>query len=295
MAYFDQLPTVFVADSGQEEKVKYKEVKNIFRRVILPEKMAKYATLFNEYYIPDGMRPDMVAQKFYGDPELDWIILLSNNITDIYTQWPKRENALNDYVANIYDDPDSIHHWETMEVKSGDIVIAKGGIEVNESYRGIDIDGNALAKELSVYPVTNYEHESYLNEKSRLISIPTSRLVDFYEEQFKDLVDYQPHDEVDDFGRKKTHISLASAFLDRDAFRRSALSNIQAAISNTSGNVTFDYGDGNIVQGVVGTTTVTSVVDNTVTTTNTAATTTTTTTTSTTTSTTTDTSSGSGY
>ena len=285
MAYFDQLPTVFVADSGQEEKVKYKEVKNIFRRVILPEKMAKYATLFNEYYIPDGMRPDMVAQKFYGDSELDWIILLSNNITDIYTQWPKRENALNDYVANIYDDPDSIHHWETMEVKSGDIVIAKGGIEVNESYRGIDIDGNPLTKEQSVYPVTNYEHESYLNEKSRLISIPTSRLVDFYEEQFKDLVDYQPHDEVDDFGRKKTHISLASAFLDRDAFRRSALSNIQAAISNTSGNVTFDYGDGNIVQGVVGTTTVTSVVDNTVTTTNTAATTTTTT----------DTSSGSGY
>jgi len=290
MAYFDQLPTVFVADSGQEEKVKYKEVKNIFRRVILPEKMAKYATLFNEYYIPDGMRPDMVAQKFYGDSELDWIILLSNNITDIYTQWPKRENALNDYVANIYDDPDSIHHWETMEVKSGDIVIAKGGIEVNESYRGIDIDGNALSKEQSVYPVTNYEHESYLNEKSRLISIPTSRLVDFYEEQFKDLVDYQPHDEVDDFGRKRTHISLASAFLDRDAFRRSALSNIQAAVSNTSGNVTFDYGDGNIVQGVVGTTTVTSVVDNTVTTTNTAATTTTTTS-----STTTNTSSGSGY
>ena len=284
MAYFDQLPTVFVADSGQEEKVKYKEVKNIFRRVILPEKMAKYATLFNEYYIPDGMRPDMVAQKFYGDSELDWIILLSNNITDIYTQWPKRENALNEYVANIYDDPDSIHHWETMEVKSGDIVIAKGGIEVNESYRGIDINGNTLSKELSVYPVTNYEHESYLNEKSRLISIPTSRLVDFYEEQFKEIVDYQPHDEVDDFGRKKTHISLASAFLDRDAFRRSALSNIQAAVSNTSGNVTFDYGDGNIVQGVVGTTTVTSVVDNTVTTTNTAATTTTT-----------DTSSGSGY
>ena len=228
--------------------------------------MAKYATLFNEYYIPDGMRPDMVAQKFYGDSELDWIILLSNNITDIYTQWPKRENALNEYVANIYDDPDSIHHWETMEVKSGDIVIAKGGIEVNESYRGIDIDGNALSKEQSIYPVTNYEHESYLNEKSRLISIPTSRLVDFYEEQFKDLVDYKPHDEVDDFGRKRTHISLASAFLDRDAFRRSALSNIQAAISNTSGNVTFDYGDGNIVQGVVGTTTVTSVVDNTVTT-----------------------------
>ena len=295
MAYFDQLPTVFVADSGQEEKVKYKEVKNIFRRVILPEKMAKYATLFNEYYIPDGMRPDMVAQKFYGDSELDWIILLSNNITDIYTQWPKRENALNDYVANIYDDPDSIHHWETMEVKSGDIVIAKGGIEVNESYRGIDIDGNALSKEQSVYPVTNYEHESYLNEKSRLISIPTSRLVDFYEEQFKEIVDYQPHDEVDDFGRKKTHISLASAFLDRDAFRRSALSNIQAAVSNTSGNVTFDYGDGNIVQGVVGTTTVTSVVDNTVTTTNTAATTTTTTSSSTTSSTTTNTSSGYGY
>ena len=49
--------------------------------------MQKYATAFEEFYIPEGVRPDNVAQQFYGDPELDWIVLISNNITDIYSQW----------------------------------------------------------------------------------------------------------------------------------------------------------------------------------------------------------------
>ena len=217
--FFSNLPIVFIADSKPDKAITYTETKNIFRRVILEESLQKIATAFEEYVIPEGDRPDNVAQEFYGDSELDWIILFSNNIIDVYTQWPKSELNLIKYVNESYSDPDAVHHWETQEYKTDEVIVVSQGTEVNESYRITDLDGNTLPKNESIYAVTNYEHEAYLNDKKRLISIPSSNLVDFYEEQFVDLVDYLPHDELDDQNRKKTPVSLAAAFIDRNSFR----------------------------------------------------------------------------
>ena len=250
-SFFSQLPIHFVADAKPDEQITYTEVRNIFRRVVLEEEMQKYATAFEEFYIPEGVRPDNVAQQFYGDPELDWIVLISNNITDIYSQWLKSEANLIDYVNSTYDNPDSVHHYETYELKDGDIVVVPGGSEVNEDYRHTDLDGDLVAKEESRYPVSNYEHEAYLNDKKRLISIPTSNLVDFYEEQFRDLVNYLPNSQLDDKNRKKTPVSLASAFIDRNSFRRSAV-----PVGNLAGS-----GGGSSLSNVAatGTTTVTTI------------------------------------
>ena len=234
-SFFSQLPTIFVADAKPDQQITYTEVRNIFRRVILEDKLKKYATAFEEYYIPEGVRPDNVAYQFYGESELDWIILISNNIVDVYEEWPKSEVNLIEYINEKYDDPDSVHHYETYEQRDGDVIIVPGGIEVNEDYRGVDLDGDILSKEDSLYPVTNYEHEAYLNDKKRLISIPSSNLVDFYEEQFRDLVNYLPNDEVDDRNRKKTPVSLASAFIDRNTFRKSALSSSGNNIASSGG------------------------------------------------------------
>ena len=84
--FFSNLPIVFIADSKPDKAITYTQTKNIFRRVILEESLQKFATSFEEYVIPEGDRPDNVAQQFYGDSELDWIILISNNIIDTYTQ-----------------------------------------------------------------------------------------------------------------------------------------------------------------------------------------------------------------
>ena len=57
---------------------------------------------FNPYVVKDGERPDYVSYKFYQTPMYDWVILLSNNIYNIYDDWPKSTKTLNSYVEEKY-------------------------------------------------------------------------------------------------------------------------------------------------------------------------------------------------
>ena len=81
--------------------------------------------------------------RFYSDPFLDWVILLSNNITDVYEQWPIEQKLLYQRVTQKYADPDAIHHWETQEVilEDENIVFMEKGRIVNESFRVVMPDG----------------------------------------------------------------------------------------------------------------------------------------------------------
>lgn len=242
--YFTHLPNVYVT-IDKNDRYEYQLVKNIFRRVILEEELEKYSSNFESYYIPDGMRPDMVAEAFYGDPELEWVILLTNNILNIYDYWPKDTDTLNKYVIEKYGNYDETHHWETREIVYEDTVYIKEGIEVNESFRVKLPDGITLTKNESVYPVSNIEHETYLNEKKRIIAIPNSRLIGFFEEQFQSLVDYQPHIEIDEDGNKKTPFSPGSKFINPKNFKtnnrttvaRSSSSDLSREITNQNQNL----------------------------------------------------------
>jgi len=228
-AYFSHLPNIYVGQEDADENFSYQLVKNLFRRVILEEKLEKYTNSYESFYVPEGMRPEMVANTFYGDSELDWIILLSNNIIDPYEDWPKDREVLKNYTLEKYGDWDSVHHYETNEVKyEGSVFIAEG-VEVNSDFRASLPDGTVLSEADSIYPVSNLEHETYLNEKKRLIGIPNNRYVEFFKEKFASLVAYQKNFEIDKNGNKKTYISGASKFIDRASFRRNTSTTVAAS------------------------------------------------------------------
>ena len=236
--YFTYLPNVYVGVEESNGKFGYRLTKNIFRRVYLDANLEKYITAFESFYLTDDMRPEMVANIMYGQPELDWLVLITNNITDIYTQWPKSTNDLNEYINNKYDDPDSIHHWETnkIELEDGTLLVDEG-IEVNESYRVTMPDGSIRSKQDSIFPITNAEYEININEKKRIISLPAPGIVDIIVEKFRDIVDYAPHPEIDLQGNKKSPNSTTSKYFNDRSYktdrRTSALG--QAVTS-------FDYG-----------------------------------------------------
>ena len=54
------------------------------------------------YVIQDGERPDQVSYAVYKTPYYDWIILLANDIYDIYSDWPKSTTSLNEYITEKY-------------------------------------------------------------------------------------------------------------------------------------------------------------------------------------------------
>ena len=197
-AYFTYFPNVYIGEGvSEDEAYKYRLVKNIFRRVKVRENLDQYVTGFEAYSISDIDTPSSLAYRLFRDSNGDWVILLVNNITDFYEQWPKNNNDLLKFVKKTSDE-NAIHHYETNEVKDGDIVITKKGIEVLDSFRTVMPDGTTKTAEQSRYPVSNYEHEVYQNELKRQILLPTNSLVDLMIDEFEDQIAYEPHPELDD-------------------------------------------------------------------------------------------------
>ena len=50
--------------------------------------------LFDKYDVKEGEKPEDVAFKWFGDPELHWVILMTNNVTDRYYDWPMNQYSL---------------------------------------------------------------------------------------------------------------------------------------------------------------------------------------------------------
>jgi hypothetical protein len=144
--YFRKLPSFEYVSRLPDAKISdYIEVKNIFKRGKIRPDIFENVAFFEKYKIEGNDRPDNVAFKVYQDPTLDWVILLSNNIINIQTEWPLTQQSFDEYLRekygvglqteeeiynNIYN---GIHHHKTEEVKSSQgVVIVPGGLEVPE-------------------------------------------------------------------------------------------------------------------------------------------------------------------
>tara|TARA_B100001250_G_scaffold234612_1_gene201485 strand:+ start:1392 stop:2282 length:891 start_codon:yes stop_codon:yes gene_type:complete len=212
--YFSYLPNVYVRlDSIRKQGVDpYVQAKNIFRRIKIRSDLQGAALGFQQYSIGANERPDEVAQKAYGDPTLDWVILISNNIINIYNEWPMHEGELMDYCAKKYNEAGGIHHYETLELKNpqGDIVVQEGW-EVNHNYTYTDWE-NITHTDL-VMPISNYQHEITQNDyKRNIYLLKPAYLTDFIAE-FQSLVEYLPNEEIDENELKKTFAVIDENYL----------------------------------------------------------------------------------
>ena len=237
--YFSQLPDVYIGEGLDDtESFKYRLVKNIFRRVKIRDDMVDVANNFESYIIGDNETPEKLAQALWQNGHYDWILLLANNITDYYEEWPKNEVDLTAYCREKYNDIESIHHYETQKIMyNDDIVMYNEGLQVNESFRAV-VAGTTLSAEESRTPISNYEWEYYLNEKKRMIRIPTTLMFDIMRSEFETLIAYEPHSELDEFNNKKTPLNVAQRFLDVSGYVTGSISRDDQIGTVTS----YDYG-----------------------------------------------------
>jgi hypothetical protein len=131
MGYFRELPSVeyqsFLSDSLSSGN--YLTVKNLFRRNKLRDDLKNVFTIFNKYEIPEGSRPDLVAEEFYGSSQLDWVVLMTAGIINVRDEWPLSNYHLYKYAEEKYGiaEMNDVHHYETTEVKdsSGRLLLPK--------------------------------------------------------------------------------------------------------------------------------------------------------------------------
>ena len=127
--YFRNVPNFeYVSREVDQKSISdYSTVKNLFKRAKIRDDIFQNLKYFEKYQIIGDERPDNVAYKFYNDSTLDWVILLSNNITNIQTQWPIPQTILDSLLIEKYGTYENlysgIHHYETLEVKNSQGVV----------------------------------------------------------------------------------------------------------------------------------------------------------------------------
>ena len=112
MSYFSKFPLFTYDIKG--DKVR-KLLPDILRRVKLRATIKSGGMLFDKYDVKEGEKPEDVAYKWFGDAELHWVILMTNNVTDRYYDWPMNQAQFAEYLDDKYSNPDAIHHYEVTK------------------------------------------------------------------------------------------------------------------------------------------------------------------------------------
>ena len=110
MSYFSKFPLTTYDIKGNDIR---KLLPDILRRVKLKTVIKSGGMLFDKYDVKEGEKPEDIAFKWFGDPELHWVILMTNNVTDRYYGWPMNQVQFAEFLTDKYgDNVDAVHHYE---------------------------------------------------------------------------------------------------------------------------------------------------------------------------------------
>jgi len=113
MSYFSKFPLTTYDIKGNDIR---KLLPDILRRVKLRSVIKSGGMLFDKYDVKEGEKPEDIAFKWFGDPELHWVILMTNNVTDRYYGWPLNQVQFAEFLTDKYgDNVDAVHHYEVTK------------------------------------------------------------------------------------------------------------------------------------------------------------------------------------
>jgi len=198
--YFRQIPDFEYVSRLPDAKISdYIQVKNLFKKGKLREDIFQSVAIFEKFQIKGDDRPDNVAFDFYGDSNLDWLVLACNNVINIQSEWPLRQTDFDRYMLEKYGDYDTLfngaHHYETTEIKDGNgIVMMPAGLRTDSTFAFSYTDSRSdtifnlsnIAK-----AVTNYEYESQIEDDKRNIFLLKSRYLNIVRDDLEEMMTYR--------------------------------------------------------------------------------------------------------
>tara|TARA_B100001094_G_C17894784_1_gene653465 strand:- start:170 stop:712 length:543 start_codon:yes stop_codon:yes gene_type:complete len=178
MSFFNRFPLITYDSVG---KGNYKLVTHILKRVKLRSGVRSGLFLYDSYDIKAGERPEDIATKWFGSAKLHWVILMTNNVSDRYHQWPMTQPEFDKFLTDKYGagNEDTIHHYET--IKDSGPTTSNGPsdyshrVEVNS-----DHDNPIL--------VSNRDYEERLQDKYRSIKLLNPIYLSQFVSEFEKLI-----------------------------------------------------------------------------------------------------------
>ena len=176
--YFSRFPVTVYDMKGDGV---FKLLPDILRRVKLRSGIKAGTFIFTEYDVRDGEKPEDVAVKWFGDPEYHWVILMTNNITDRFYEWPMTQPQFQNFIEDKYGlaSIDSIHHYEITQTS---------GRTTSNGPNDYSYLVECNSDEDGASPVTNREYEQRLQDKFRSIRLLDQRYLPTFVSEFEALI-----------------------------------------------------------------------------------------------------------
>lgn len=191
--YFPTIPYETFDGSG-----KYKITTDIFRRVRATLQARTDKTIYYNYQVTDGERPEHVAYKYYGEAKYHWVLLLMNEVRDPQWQWPLDSFSFEKFIEKKYGSVETasteLSHYETLELRApvngygynaGDLILP-AGIETTQtsySYGGGSWSSTSYRK-----PIYKLALETTLNDNRRNVTLLRRNLLGEFLDEFESLV-----------------------------------------------------------------------------------------------------------
>lgn len=205
--YFNFFPqTIYTLDSKNVDVVN-----NITSRFNFEEKFKINTEVSYEYDVKDSDTPEIIASKYYGDPERHWIVLLFNNMVDPQFDWPMSYSTLIRFMDEKYKDNaapgQTGSNWAKSEINgyyrvekrtilsTNTITIDKFQVDAN-TYANILSSSTTLTLpdsqsiKIDTYKETQscYDYEMELNDSKRKIKLLKPEFVRNVEQEFRRVI-----------------------------------------------------------------------------------------------------------
>ena len=175
----NKLPDLLYNFSSKPLDPDFLMVKNIWRRAQIITEFKSQVSLFVEDQVGDGERPEDVATRLYSNPFYNWTILIINDITDYYAQWPRSVTQLQDFVNQKYDNAQATKHHVTTEVRdANNNVIVPAGKIVASNFQVAYYNGSTTVTANPVVSVSNAQYETELNSRKQAIQVVKPDLIE---------------------------------------------------------------------------------------------------------------------
>jgi len=208
MYYFKTLPKIITPDQNGYPIL----MTNLLSRASIVQELLNNPMQFYEYAIQEGDTPEIVAEKYYGDPFKYWIVLFSNQILDPVWEWPMSYSSLLEYIDSKYateaeDAGKTPYEYVNTTVHEYKKIITTTDVFTrNETVKEVSItedDYNTLSESTTTYDipggtscivaitkniVTLFDYEENLNETRRQIKLLNSIYAGEMEQQLQVLM-----------------------------------------------------------------------------------------------------------
>ena len=130
-----------------------------------------------DYIINGAERPDQVAYSVYGDSKYYWVLLVSNNIRNVWTEWPLGQNEFERYIIGTYGSIATAQSQTYRNIALKDIYKPSVGslseiiIANDQPIDSTTITNYSLTVDVDYEIKTNYRREYDLNEAKRNIKL----------------------------------------------------------------------------------------------------------------------------